>query len=351
MVNSSTAVFSSRGQISSKIPPESRGFEIITPFGRFTDWGTEFFVSVDPEKTDLEVVSGTVVLSRTREHKDIPLTTGRAISVSSLLDTVEIQGRPSRYINETNFASRLGVFLASWRQQEASRALLLDNDPDLFVRFLFDSNDSLTANRAKQGQSIVKQAKTEQTDRSEGPVSGTTAIGFSRNDARVRFDFSPKLSSMTLTTRVRVDRLRPGGNVLFASERFQEEKGAFLWQLLGDGAMQCQITEDTRGCVQCYVSAPVVPWKRWGTWCELAMVFDADAKIISFYADGRCVSTVPWPEPIPLVTDQVALGNVEKQTNNTQRFLQGAMAEFCIYGKAVSPDKKNNKDNKDNKKE
>lgn len=334
-VNGGMNLFSSQGRISSNIPVTARGFEVVTPFARFVDLGTEFFVAVDDKQADLEVVSGTVILARSKEYPGKIMTGGRESSVNSLQQLVEKPIQKSRYINTEVFSERLAQHLVTWRKQEEERHIKLDNDPNLMVRFLFDSTDKRIRNRSARGQSLGVTANLEQTGQAEGPVSGSTAIDFRRNDSRVRFGFSPRLSSMTLTTRVRVDHLRPGGNILFSSGKFLEEKGAFLWQLLGDGSLQCQITTNDQGNVECYASGSVIARKHWNTWHDLACVFDAKSATISFYANGRLVSSLPWREPIRLVADQVALGNIEKQTNNTSRYLQGAMSEFCIYGDAV----------------
>ncbi|WP_437228286.1 FecR domain-containing protein [Planctomicrobium sp. SH661] len=96
-----------RGEVVAEITPEDRGFEILTPGGRFVDLGTKFCAAVDADRhSELHVLQGLVSahsIARTSSGDPVMLAAGEAVALSETGQTTAIEFlRGNRFANGLN---------------------------------------------------------------------------------------------------------------------------------------------------------------------------------------------------------------------------------------------------------
>lgn len=70
------------GRVLAMVPPEGKGFTVVTPAGKIVDYGTEFGVDVDADgSAEVQVYLGAVVISPKRQGSPRNLTKGEAITM------------------------------------------------------------------------------------------------------------------------------------------------------------------------------------------------------------------------------------------------------------------------------
>lgn len=86
-----------QGSVVARVPPEARGFAVVTPQGRVVDLGTEFGVRVDASReTQVHVFEGLVQLvSDTGAAR--PLTVGEACAISAGGEVTSIAAQPALF--------------------------------------------------------------------------------------------------------------------------------------------------------------------------------------------------------------------------------------------------------------
>lgn len=98
-INTVDKVFCGYGEMSVTVPPEGKGFEVVTPFMNIVDLGTEFFVDVKSEGVEAHTIQGKIELNRFGEEK-IELNAGNAFRLDANDISKRFVAEPNRFLTE-----------------------------------------------------------------------------------------------------------------------------------------------------------------------------------------------------------------------------------------------------------
>ncbi|MDO5567652.1 MAG: LamG-like jellyroll fold domain-containing protein, partial [Planctomycetia bacterium] len=338
IINSPMSTFCRSGRLSANVSPEGIGFEVSTRFASIVDRGTEFFLEVSDDHALVETISGKVDVALLKKTP-VSLPVGKGIKVDQMQNTQTVPKLSGHYIDSVRFQENLLSFLKSKHAElEVTRQREL-RQPDLLACFDFSQQTNLPiANASLRGKTLSKEATLRGGKTGEGSSYGTKSLVLSQTGDAALFDMPGSYNDLTIIAHVRIDQFMKTGNVLLASGLHHNKPGAFLWQMLNDGRMQVQVTPDKNKMQEsCYYSTPFYFRRYCGTWSTLAVVIHGSNKQISFYNDGKLLTSVPWNEPIPLTLGPSAVGNVVDPPRNAEnRSLSGAVGEVFIFDRSLS---------------
>ena len=130
------------GRLTAEVPPQARGFRIVTPQMNVTDLGTVFGLEVKDRQTELHVFKGSVEFqSATGTAKQNLRERAGAVmdnSRSARLITANPAGFASLFDLQAKSVAAEGLRHEQWRAASSR----LDEDPSLLVHFDFEQADS-----------------------------------------------------------------------------------------------------------------------------------------------------------------------------------------------------------------
>ncbi|MDO5552170.1 MAG: FecR domain-containing protein [Planctomycetia bacterium] len=329
----------SSGKISASVPRAARGYEIVTPNGNVVDRGTEFFIDVTNENTQVEVVKGNVdYLSPSKKVISLFADQGLRYNLSGQLENFVRSFANSKYIDTEEFDAKVQQKSEIMLNEKKLADAVVAEDPSLLARFdvtgVRRSKQSEFPNLATRGQSICPDLILKKCKLSGGEWTNTSAILFNQPSGYGVIKLPGSYPSIKITARIQVNRPENEGNVLVASDRFMKEKGAFLVQILKTGEVQLQISSGERNA-DYYVSPSVITRKRWGTWMDLSVVFDADMKQIRMYLNENCILTERWRQMTPVVCGDLYVGNfINFGGLVSSRHFGGSISQLLIFESA-----------------
>lgn len=337
-INGTGNVHCDHGDLSIHVPSSAIGFEVVSPFGTFIDRGTDFALSIQKDRAEIQMIKGKVDLmdngsirASLKEGDQLSIDAGRNISI-----------RPSKaiFISEADYRKREIAFLQKEEEKVRKADLVLDSGKDLLVRFDFnDLENDRIPNRSSRGKDRTAFAENLGAQSDKGSFPNRNALRISSVSRRVRFNLDGQYRSMTISANVRIDQLRHEGNIFFISDQFQKEDGAFLWQITREGRLQFQITQKNSKQKRYFETPIVFTPDLLKTWTQFTLVIDGQTGTISNYIDGNCVSSEKWIDPIPLVVGTGYIGNAAlnmKGKNN--RYLDGLFQNFSIHDTVLPPE-------------
>jgi hypothetical protein len=216
-------------------------------------------------------------------------------------------------------------------------------DPALLARYLFDLPETggRSLRNCARSPSAAGEAAIVGCGRAEGRWPGKGALEFRNLSDRVRVSLPGEFRSLTLAVWVRVDGLERPFNSLLMSDSFKP--GAVHWQIRGNGAVHLGVAgPGSPGRVDLvgYDSPVVFTPDRFGRWTHVAMVYDAAARQVTHYADGRPLKRQPLKTEASLRIGHAEFGNWNPDTMTSDRtpirYLSGRMDEFAVYNRALS---------------
>ncbi|MDO5580917.1 MAG: LamG-like jellyroll fold domain-containing protein [Planctomycetia bacterium] len=339
VINSPMSVYCNEGKLSAAVPKQAAGFEIMTPFGKFTDRGTEFAVSVNKNEARLDVIKGIVDTSCSSTLSISPMIAGSSLKINQYGQMKKIDHEKARFINREQFQSELTQYVETKKSERLEETRQADSLPDLLVRFDFSQHRQTDQieNSALQGKLSVPFAQLTDTGISEGPFFGSNACSLMKETSVVKANLACKPASLTLSARVRIDRLNKGGNALFASESYRSNQGGILWQILASGQLQLQIRQSNKEN-EYFATERLEDRDLAGTWSDFAAVIDHVYRKITLYLDGKKVYQGDWKQPVPILLDNITIGNISTASGKfkSSQSLSGAIQEFRVYSKALS---------------
>lgn len=343
--------FCRRGRLSAEVPSYARGFKVRTPKGTVVDLGTSFGLKVDEDAAEVHVFQGEVELQSGADGDGQRLLQeGQAAALETAGRTRSLPMRPEGFITPRDFERRI----VSARQKqverwkEASRRWNLD--PSLLVRFDFEPNEGGSSrelvNRAAQAADALPAAQPGDPGKrvesgtivgcgwTEGRWPEKRAMAFRTISDRVLLEIPGKHSVFTLLAWVRIRGLDRPYNSIFMSNGWRQ--GAAHWQVTRDGRVRLGINH--RRTHDFDAPEPLSP-EQFGRWMHLAVVFDADAKEIRHYLDGRLSRRWTGVELHPMTPGRVELGNWNNSDTHhptAVRNFSGDMDEFSFYTRPFS---------------
>ncbi|HJZ91570.1 MAG TPA: sigma-70 family RNA polymerase sigma factor [Gemmataceae bacterium] len=257
----------------------------------------------------------------------------------------------------------------------------LRRDPSLVVYYTFEpeqEQDGTLRNQAA-GRTPATDGAIFGCSWADGRWPGTRALQFKRIRDRVRLHVPGEFESVTLMAWVRVDGLPNQNNALLLADGWPP--GAVHWQI-GEGgklvfavkppsakphpgppppppagvlaklkvalvqmppreapAKRAPTVKPQVGAAEGQFHAPdVFGPERFGTWIQLAAVFDRESRQVAHYVDGRPVVRMSVPFDVPLRVGDAEIGNWRPAGNPSPaiRYLDGCIDEFLLFSRALA---------------
>lgn len=317
LIKAKDKTFCSIGQLSVRVGPRGKGFEIATPLTTIVDLGTAFALTASDKKTAVHVISGKVE-ARQAVVPSVVLAEGTALEFD-LAGSREIPWDANLFLSDSRLQARIEEYMAKRRPTWEKHFSTYKNDGALLEHFVSQLGQS-------QGETVG---------------SRPDRVGICFNGPEDRREITPMKRSrnLTLIASVMPREMQHVSNTLLIGDEFYQSAGQFVWQLDRSGVVQFHVNIDGKGRLERYDSGRIVLRKDWNTWMMLALVIDAERKTVTHYFDGRAVSTIPWTEDIELVMNRMSIGDEQptrKKTN--RRYFHGCMEELWIFDRPFSGD-------------
>jgi hypothetical protein len=341
---SANAAYCTRGKLRATVPPQAQGFTVTTPKLELVDRGTEFGLEVGADdKTEVHVFQGKVELHDASAsqhavgHKE--LTTGQAVHLDGPGTVRALRSDPEAFRTVKDLEARLAEEIRRRHRDWLAASEALRQEPSLLVYYTFQNepadsrtllNQSIPYVEASPGAIIGGRWGT-------GRWPGKKGLEFKQLSDRVRFHVHGNFDSITLMAWVRVDALPNENNSLMMTDAWKP--GGIHWQIGNDGKLILGVKRPTGYTGGHYHARDVFTPKRFGQWTHLAVVYDADERLVSHYVDGQVVARLPLLFDVPLHIGDAEIGNWNPATSRNKspiRYLSGCMDEFVMCGRALS---------------
>ncbi len=337
---SSTEAACVGGKLTAEVPPQARGFRIVSPQFDVTDLGTSFGLDMADGRNELHVFEGKVKFRAGRSRTNQFLSKGRCAVVegsnSSRLVAADPMGFASLFELQARSVAADSLRFGRWR--EAS--LKLRHDPSLWVYFDFEHSSPSDWRLRNLGtrSPTVPDATIVGCQWQEGRWAAKPALEFRSVSDRVRLSVPGTCESVTLAAWVRIQALDRQISSLFMSDGFKA--GTIHWVIRGDGVLGLTVI-GSKGGHQILTSPPVLPVDQFGVWTHLAVVLNGPSKEAVHYVNGlpvrRCA--VRLGPPYRIGTAEIGNWNGVRFPGNDPfliRSFNGIMDEFCLFGRALN---------------
>jgi catechol 2,3-dioxygenase-like lactoylglutathione lyase family enzyme len=316
-----------KGRIAADVPPQAKGFTVVTPSGEAIDLGTRFAVDVPASgAAEVHVFDGEVV---TRDGKNRPtsLRDGEAFSLAANA-TREL--RTAAFIRGGE-VQELAAAVAAGQERTSREAMRrLHTDPALIA--VIDFEGDLAGGDAQDhaaGQYRVVQ----------GRWPGSQATDFTNVGDHLPLDVGGDTDWLQLTVAawVRLDRLDAPYHSLYHTDGWNRQNpGQMHWMIVDSGVMRLALPGwklaadaiEQHGHPESRTSVLGAA----GRWMHLAIVYDSIAKTARFYVDGRPDGVTLLAEAPPARLGPARVGN----WNAHDRKLSGRIDELVFVGRAVA---------------
>jgi hypothetical protein len=332
------------GKLRATVPPQAQGFTIGSPKCDLVDRGTEFGLQVSPgDRTDVHVFQGKVELYNPGSDREgaapKELRTGQSVRLEGPNPGKPIESDPAAFSTAQDLAERwerdMRRRLRAW--MAASEAIA--HDPSLVVYFPFQAEHawSRTLLDKAGGQQPPHDGAIVGCAWVTGRWLGKQGLEFKRVSDRVRFHVPGEFQSLTVAAWVRVDALPHRYNSLMMTDAWDE--GAPHWHISNTGQLELGVQGySNKGGVH-YYSPEIITPDRLGQWVHLAVVHDADSRLVVHYVDGQPIIREPFKLDIGLNLGDVELGNWNLGASRNKspiRYFNGCIDEFMLFSRALN---------------
>jgi ferric-dicitrate binding protein FerR (iron transport regulator) len=316
-----------RGRLTADVPPEGKGFTVVTPSGNAVDLGTRFGVDV-PESGDTEVhVFQGLVIANSKHDRQRNLQTGEALAMTRGGNAAR-DLRPAAFIQHEE-QNALSAGLAAGQQGRAREMLQhLRQDPALIA--LIDFTDPFLQGSFRSVQ---------------GRWPGSRAPEFMRQGDHVSIDVGggKEWPQLTIAMWARLDRLGDPYQSLLHTDGWSANKpGQVHWMLISDTTMRFglygnklaqQFIQNPPRSLLHGVPQSLTPLSpAQGRWVHLAAVYNADAKTVRFFVNGRLDNEMSLEVALPARLGPARIGNWD----TSDRKLSGRIDEVLILGRCLA---------------
>ncbi|MEZ5304638.1 MAG: LamG-like jellyroll fold domain-containing protein [Verrucomicrobiales bacterium] len=310
-----------RGRLSADVPPAAKGFTVITPSGNAVDLGTRFGIDVpDSGAAEVHVFEGEVIAKASGETTERSLLAGDAVKMADGASSA--RDLWSAAFIQPDEMREFGKAVSERRARSEAALAELRGDPAIIALLDFESGDGFPgAYRLVQGR-----------------WPGSRAPEFINNGDHIKLDVGGdgEWDQLTLAAWVRLDHLgAPFQSLLHADGWDGGKFGKVHWMVNQAATMRFAMwgnkpLEGTpEGRFYPDSRTPVLSDK--GRWVHLAAVYDAAARTVRFYRDGRFDNEVPQAVAFPARFGPAQIGN----WNREDRKLSGRVDELIILGRTM----------------
>ncbi len=311
-----------RGKAAADVPPEARGFTIVTPTGDAVDLGTRFGVDVPASgDAELHVYQGEVIARGNRRpgnrrSGEQSLKTGEAGAIGAQPKAREL--RSAAFIQADEMPALRNALEAGQRNRAREALDTLRRDPAFVAAADFEpQHDDISGG----GEGAFRPV--------QGRFPGSHAAEFVDQGDHALLDATGKADDLTMIAWVRLDRIPQGYTSLYHGDAWGE-RGTVHWMVQAEQRMRFA------------VSGWKVQGNAWpesrstvtidtGRWTCLAVVYQSREQRVRFYIDGRLDNEAPAPTDVAGVFGPARLGNWTRQ----ERLLSGRLDELVILRRAL----------------
>lgn len=312
-----------RGKVAAEVPPEARGFTVLTPNGSAVDLGTRFGVDVPPSgAAEVHVFQGEVVAQAKGAPTKQSLHTGDALAMNDGAG-ISRDLRSAAFI-QTDEMPRLAAGLFSGQRARAQQSVtVLKRDPALIGLFDFNSWESLPGMvRTVQGR---------------WPGSRVPEFAQSGDHLKVNVGGDREWPQLTLAAWVRIDQLGSPYQSLYHTDGWNSETpGQVHWMITRNHTMRLALRGNTlaQGSVenQGFPDSVTSVLPERGRWTHLAVVYNSETLTVRFYLNGQFDKETLQKTAHPARLGAAQIGNWNQQ----DRKLSGRMDEFLLLGRALT---------------
>ena len=257
-LKSSTLAVLEAGRLRAHVPPEARGFTILSRGHRVVDQGTEFGIIASPDgETQVHVFEGLVDLfpdsgnsasSRPLVNSDVSspqrLSTGGGLRIQADGERKDIVAEDTRFVSFIDFADLVEQSIVQRRDEWRKYKQALQRDDRVYAWFDFDHElmvrrrvrGSVPSSNAFSGALVGCRL-------ASGRWPEETSLEFKHPGDRVRLSLPDEFDSVTLVAWVRVDGLdRSFSGLLMANDH---TVGKPHWQINRQGRIVFRIAART----------------------------------------------------------------------------------------------------------
>lgn len=326
------------GRLTAEVPPQAQGFRVGTPQQDVVDRGTSFGVEVRAAGSEVHVFKGKVELHE-KDAKREDLGEGEATAVEGG-QRRRVAANAAVFVSAAELDQRVADAERRWRNGWRATGEKLNGDPSLIARFDFET--------AAGERSLPNVARSERGVRDgtvvgcgwvEGRWPGKRALEFRGVGDRVRLNLPGDFRSLTLAAWVRVNGLDRKFNSLLLTDGF--DPGAVHWQIRSTGHLRLGVRGVGQSWHHDYDSPVVFTPERLGQWVYVAVTYNAAARRVTHYVDGRPVRGEATKAETPLRIGPAEIGNWTPGTRRDStpiRNFSGRIDELSVYDRALSED-------------
>lgn len=328
------------GRLRATVPPQARGFTVLSDTARLVDLGTEFGVDVAPSgATELHVFTGKVRVGE--PGPDAPpaeqeVGAGRGLKVEGGGRRTDVPVDARRFPTAGEVERRTRAAGAERQEQWRRAAEKTARDPRVVLYYPFRrhtaADRTLHADNAPDGSLDGAIIGCEWVS---GRWPGKQALEFKRPGDRVRLTVPGRFEALTFTAWVRVDALEHKYNALFLTDGFGV--GAPHWQITEAGKLRLCVCHDTRGpkwVGHTYDSHAAFGPDELGQWKHVATVYDGPGGTVAHYVNGQPAGHHRLRAGVVLSVGNVEIGNWATGV----RPFNGRTDELVLYRAALTPD-------------
>ena len=336
---SSTEAVCPGGKLTAEVPPQARGFRVVSPRFDVVDLGTSFGLNMADGRSELHVFEGKVEFRTDGRGTNQSLVEGHgAVAEGGTNPRLVVADRTAfASLFELQAKSVAADALRYDRWREANQRLR--HDSSLWVHFDFEHGAPSDWRLPNTGarSATMPDATIVGCQWQDGRWASKPALDFRGVSDRVRLNVPGTCESVTLAAWVRVQGLDRPINSLFMSDGF--DAGTVHWVIRSDGVLGLTVI-GAKGAHQILTSPPVLTVDQFGVWTHLAVVLNGSAKQAVHYVNGQPVSRHPVRIGSPYRIGSAEIGNwnaVGFPGNDPFliRNFSGVVDEFCLFGRAL----------------
>lgn len=335
------------GKLRAIVPPQARGFTILSSTAEVVDLGTEFGLQVNGAgRTQVHVFRGKVEVYEPRSLRSgnscQEVVAGHGLQVDEEGRRLDIPVDNKLFLSreEVNRQAQRQAIQRRQQWRQFSERLRRDNRLIAYYSFQDRPTDGSIL-RADNLTDTGLDGAIIGCEGVKGRWPGKRALEFKRSGDRVRLRIPGSFDALTLMAWVRVDALEQRFNALFLTDGF--EFGAPHWQITQEGKIRLGIRNSVEANgFQNYDTPVVFRPEELGQWQHLATVYDAAAGRMAHYVNGqRLMQKALRGARVRLSIGNAEIGNWGTPSNFRRypiRNFNGRIDEFALFKAALSDD-------------
>ena len=310
-----------RGRLSAEVPPNAKGFTVVTASGEAVDLGTRFGVDADaPSGAEVHVFEGEVIA---HAGQRVSLKAGEAgtlqkaaVSLRDLRETAFISPAENGALAEGLRQGRAAM-AEEWRTRYAKDAALV-----LWEDFEHDEREGSFR-------------------RVQGRWPGSVALEFAEKGDFAPLNLATETAQFTLLAWVRLDRLPEAMQSIYHGHDYDQQPGTVHWLVRQDvGTMLLPVSgtrrldfdgEKERDRLRLYPASQHSVRGSVGRWTLMAVTYDSATGQVCFYQDGRLDNEERVTAGVMARFGEARLGNWNRQ----DRVLSGRLDDFIVMRRVL----------------